>query len=178
MSASEIEKTVWSYKNVVDDDLSNKNLEIILNFYDREKFELNINKFSSCFDIDLDTFLDNSKVKKDEQENKNDNIENDKNIQKGIPDDVFQSGKLFYFFIFLDYHHSLILGSYVEDKNKIALTIEKVFTNQKNYFSEDKKEINLKKENNEIKILGDSVLDEFLKDEKNVILTQIKQIKN
>jgi hypothetical protein len=66
----------------------------------------------------------------------------------------------------------------VEDKNKIALTIEKVFTNQKNYFSEDNKEINLKKENNEIKILGDSVLDEFLKDEKNVILTQIKQIKN
>ena len=66
----------------------------------------------------------------------------------------------------------------MEDKNKIALTIEKVFTNQKNYFSEDKKEINLKKENNEIKILGDSVLDEFLKDEKNVILTQIKQIKN
>jgi hypothetical protein len=66
----------------------------------------------------------------------------------------------------------------VEDKNKIALTIEKVFTNQKNYFSEDNKEINLKKKNNEIKILGDSVLDEFLKDEKNVILTQIKQIKN
>lgn len=66
----------------------------------------------------------------------------------------------------------------MEDKNKIALTIEKVFTNQKNYFSEDNKEINLKKENNEIKILGDSVLDEFLKDEKNVILTQIKQIKN
>lgn len=65
----------------------------------------------------------------------------------------------------------------MEDKNKIALTIEKVFTNQKNYFSEDNKEINLKKENNEIKILGDSVLDEFLKDEKNVILTQIKQIK-
>ena len=66
----------------------------------------------------------------------------------------------------------------MEDKNIIALTIEKVFTNQKNYFSEDNKEINLKKENNEIKILGDSVLDEFLKDEKNVILTQIKQIKN
>ena len=66
----------------------------------------------------------------------------------------------------------------MEDKNKIALTIEKVFTNQKNYFSEDNKEINLKKENNEIKILGDSVLDEFLKDEEDVILTQIKQIKN
>ena len=66
----------------------------------------------------------------------------------------------------------------MEDKNKIALTIEKVFTNQKNYFSEDNKEINLKKENNEIKILGDSVLDQFLKDEEDVILTQIKQIKN
>ena len=88
------------------------------------------------------------------------------------------NSNLLIFLFFLDYHHSLILGSYVEDKNKIALTIEKVFTNQKNYFSEDNKEINLKKENNEIKILGDSVLDEFLKDEKNVILTQIKQIKN
>ena len=85
MSASEIEKTVWSYKNVVDDDLSNKNVEIILNFYDKEKFELNINKFSSCFNIDLDTFLDNSKVKNDENNN-----------QKQISDDVFQSSKKIY----------------------------------------------------------------------------------
>jgi hypothetical protein len=53
---------------------------------------------TSSFNIDLDTFLDNSKVKKDEQENKNDNIENDKNIQKGIPDDVFKSGKFFIFY--------------------------------------------------------------------------------
>ena len=85
MSASEIEKTVWSYKNVVDDDLSNKNIEIILNFYEKDKFELNINKFTSSFNIDLDTFLDNSKVKNDENNN-----------QKQISDDVFQSSKKIY----------------------------------------------------------------------------------
>ena len=81
--------------------------------------------------------------------------------------------------MYLDYHHSLILGSYVEDKNKIALTIEKVFTNQQDYFSEDNKEINLKRDFNGIIISGESVLDKFLKDEEeDVILTQIKQIKN
>lgn len=56
----ELERTVWSYKNVEDSELSNKNLEIILNFYDKNKFELNINKFSSSFNIDLETFLDNT----------------------------------------------------------------------------------------------------------------------
>ena len=68
---SEIEKTVWSFKLVEDDDLSNKNIEIILNFYDKDKFELNINKFTSSFNIDLDTFLNNSKVKNDENNNQN-----------------------------------------------------------------------------------------------------------
>ena len=82
---SEIEKTVWSFKLVEDDDLSNKNIEIILNFYDKDKFELNINKFTSSFNIDLDTFLDNSKVKNDENNN-----------QKQISDDVFQSSKKIY----------------------------------------------------------------------------------
>ena len=83
---SEIEKTVWSFKLVEDDDLSNKNIEIILNFYDKDKFELNINKFTSSFNIDLETFLDNSKVKNDENNN-----------QKQISDDVFQSSKKFIF---------------------------------------------------------------------------------
>ena len=83
---SEIEKTVWSFKLVEDNDLSNKNIEIILNFYDKDKFELNINKFTSSFNIDLDTFLDNSKVKNDENNN-----------QKQISDDVFQSSKKFIF---------------------------------------------------------------------------------
>jgi hypothetical protein len=82
---SEIEKTVWSFKLVEDDDLSNKNIEIILNFYEKDKFELNINKFTSSFNIDLDTFLDNSKVKNDENNN-----------QKQISDDVFQSSKKIY----------------------------------------------------------------------------------
>ena len=56
----ELEKTVWSYKKVEDTDLSNKNFEIILNFYDKNKFEINMNIFSSSFNIDLDKFLDNT----------------------------------------------------------------------------------------------------------------------
>lgn len=56
----ELERSVWSYKKVEDSELANKNIEIILNFYDKNRFELNINKFSSCFNIDLETFLDNT----------------------------------------------------------------------------------------------------------------------
>ena len=45
------DKTLWTYKKVEDDDLSNKNLEVIISFFDNNKFELNINKFFSKFDI-------------------------------------------------------------------------------------------------------------------------------
>ena len=56
----ELERSVWSYKKVEDSELANKNIEIILNFYEKNRFELNINKFSSSFNIDLETFLDNT----------------------------------------------------------------------------------------------------------------------
>ena len=56
----ELERSVWSYKKVEDSELANKNIEIILNFYDKNRFELNINKFSSSFNIELETFLDNT----------------------------------------------------------------------------------------------------------------------
>ena len=56
----ELERSVWSYKKVEDSELANKNIEIILNFYDKNRFELNINKVSSSFNIDLETFLDNT----------------------------------------------------------------------------------------------------------------------
>ena len=56
----ELERSVWSYKKVEDSELANKNIEIILNFYHKNRFELNINKFSSSFNIDLETFLDNT----------------------------------------------------------------------------------------------------------------------
>ena len=56
----ELERSVWSYKKVEDSELASKNIEIILNFYDKNRFELNINKFSSSFNIDLETFLDNT----------------------------------------------------------------------------------------------------------------------
>lgn len=74
----DLERTVWSYKFVEEKDLGNKMLEIIINFYEKNKFELNINKFSSLFDINLETFLDNS--------NQDD--------KTPVPDDVFQSSIL------------------------------------------------------------------------------------
>ena len=75
----ELEKTVWSYKKVEDTDLSNKNFEIILNFYDKNKFEINMNVFSSSFNIDLDKFLDNTSNSPTTNE---------------LSDDVFTSSKL------------------------------------------------------------------------------------
>ena len=101
------DKTVWSYKKVEDDDLSNRNLEIIISFFDKNKFELNINKFFSKFDIDLDTFLEDGNI--------------NPNKDNKLSDDVFQS----------DYHHSLILGKYkIIDSQNIILVLEKIFTNQ------------------------------------------------
>ena len=74
----ELERTVWSYKKVEDSELANKNLEIILNFYDKNRFELNINKFASSFNIDLETFLDNT------------------NNNSPLSDDVFSSSNFIY----------------------------------------------------------------------------------
>lgn len=74
----ELERTVWSYKKVEDSELANKNLEIILNFYDKNRFELNINKFASSFNIDLETFLDNT------------------NNNSPLSDDVFSSSNFNY----------------------------------------------------------------------------------
>ena len=74
----ELERTVWSYKKVEDSELANKNLEIILNFYDKNRFELNINKFASSFNIDLETFLDNT------------------NENSPLSDDVFSSSNFNY----------------------------------------------------------------------------------
>ena len=114
------DKTVWSYKKVEDDDLSNKNLEVIISFFDKNKFELNINKFYSKFDIDLDTFLDNSKI--------------DPSKDNKLSDDVFQS----------DYHHSLIIGKYkINERQDILLVLEKIFTNQENKFNENNKTFKL-----------------------------------
>jgi len=42
-----LEKTVWTFKNVKNDELTSENLEIILNFYDGSKYEMNINRYYS-----------------------------------------------------------------------------------------------------------------------------------
>jgi hypothetical protein len=46
---SEFERTIYTYKDLLDKiDLQNENIEIILNFLERNnKYELNLNRFSS-----------------------------------------------------------------------------------------------------------------------------------
>jgi hypothetical protein len=57
------------------------------------------------------------------------------------------------------------------------LTIEKVFTNQQDFFSEEQKEINLIKDLSGIKFSKGSVLDNFIEND-DIILSQIKKIRN
>ena len=149
---NEFEHTVWSYKKVVDEDLTNKNLEIILNFFDKKKFELNINKFSSKFNIKLEDYLE---------------MEINEENKFNIPENVFES----------DYHHSLILGSFQIDNNNnnILLIMEKIFTNQQNLFNENEKEIKIINNGNTFSIDKNSVFGKFSNDE--IILRKIKQIK-
>ena len=146
------DKTVWSYKKVDDDDLSNQNLEIIINFFDKNKFELNINKFFSKFDIDLDTFLETGNI--------------DLNNDTKLSDDVFQS----------DYHHSLILGKYkIVESQDIVLVLEKIFTNQENKFNENQKSFKLlRTEDGYLHFEKDTVFYNFKSDSEEIILKPIK----
>ncbi len=146
------DKTVWSYKRVEDDDLSNRNLEIVINFFDKNKFELNINKFFSKFDIDLDNFLESG------------NIDTKKDIK--LSDDVFKS----------DYHHSLILGKYkLNEAQDILLVLEKIFTNQENKFNENEKTFKLlKTEDGNLHFEKDTVLYNFRCDAEEIILKPSK----
>ena len=146
------DKTVWSYKKVDDNDLSNQNLEIIINFFDKNKFELNINKFFSKFDIDLDTFLESGNV--------------DLNNDTKLSDDVFQS----------DYHHSLILGKYkIVDSQDIVLVLEKIFTNQENKFNENQKSFKLlRTDDGYLHFEKDSVFYNFKSDSEEIILKPTK----
>ena len=146
------DKTVWSYKKVEDDDLSNMNLELIISFFDKNKFELNINKFFSKFDIDLDNFLDNTYA--------------DQSKENKLPDDVFQS----------DYHHSLIIGKYkINDKQDILLVLEKIFTNQEELFNENEKTIKLLKNNEgNLEFEKDSVLYNFKSEAEVIVLKPTK----
>ena len=146
------DKTVWSYRKVEDDDLSNQNLEIIINFFDKNKFELNINKFFSKFDIDLDTFLETGNI--------------DLNENKKLSDDVFQS----------DYHHSLILGKYkINDSQDILLVLEKIFTNQEDKFNENNKTFKLlRTEDGNLHFEKDTVFYNFKSGNEEIILRPTK----
>ena len=146
------DKTVWSYKKVEDDDLSNKNLEVIISFFDKNKFELNINKFFSKFDIDLDTFLDNKNI--------------DPTKENKLSDDVFQS----------DYHHSLIIGKYkINERQDLMLILEKIFTNQEDKFDENQKNVKLlKNKDGNLEFEKDSVLYNFKSDSEDIVLKQTK----
>ena len=146
------DKTVWSYRKVDDDELSNQNLEIIINFFDKNKFELNINKFFSKFDIDLDTFLEDSNI--------------NPNKDNKLSDDVFQS----------DYHHSLILGKYkLNESQGILLVLEKIFTNQENKFSENEKTFKLlRTEDGNLHFEKDTVFYNFKSESEEIVLKPAK----
>lgn len=61
----DLERTVWNFKSTKDDNLQNENIEVILNFFDKSQFEININKFYSSLysylnyfsNVDLDSYL-------------------------------------------------------------------------------------------------------------------------
>jgi hypothetical protein len=65
-SLSLLEKTVWTFKYTKDEDLVNENIEVIINFYDKVKYEININRYSSSFDIDLEKILEYPSTNKEE----------------------------------------------------------------------------------------------------------------
>ena len=146
------DKTVWTYKKVEDDDLSNQNLEIIISFFDNNKFELNINKFFSKFDIDINTFLDNANV--------------DPTKDNKLSDNVFQS----------DYHHSLIIGKYkINERQDILLVLEKIFTNQDDKFNENQKTVKLLKDTDgNLQFEKDSVFYNFRSESEEIILKPSK----
>ncbi len=43
----DLEKTAWVYKNVKEDDSTIENVEIILNFNEKQRFEINLNRHFS-----------------------------------------------------------------------------------------------------------------------------------
>ncbi len=43
----DLEKTAWIFKNIKEDDSSIENVEIILNFNEKSKFEINLNRHFS-----------------------------------------------------------------------------------------------------------------------------------
>ena len=141
------DKTTWIYRKVEDDDLSNRNLEVIISFYDKNKFELNINKFFSKFFIDIETFFD---------------IPDEEQKDNKISDDVFQS----------DYHHSLIIGKYkVNENQNILLIIEKIFTNQESKFNENQKNVKLfKNEDGNLIFEKDSIFYNFKNYNEEIVL--------
>ena len=146
------DKTLWTYKKVEDDDLSNKNLEVIISFFDNNKFELNINKFFSKFDIDINTFLDEANV--------------DPSNDNKLSDNVFQS----------DYHHSLIIGKYkINERQDILLVLEKIFTNQEDKFNENQKTVKLLKDSDgNLQFEKDSVFYNFRSESEEIILKPSK----
>lgn len=43
----ELEKSAWVFKQIKEDDSTIENVEIILNFNDKQKFEINLNRHYS-----------------------------------------------------------------------------------------------------------------------------------
>lgn len=89
-----LEHANWVFKKVEEskDKTSNINLEIIFNFYDGNKVEININQFTFCLNIDFDTYFDKEKYEIDYNDQINNNTNS--NIKKMGPS----------MYAFKDYH--------------------------------------------------------------------------
>lgn len=84
----DLEKTAWVYKNVKEDDLIIENVEMIMNFNEKQKFEINLNRHYSKLYIKNILFFSNF------------DLENileytpEKNVVKEISEEGFQIGRI------------------------------------------------------------------------------------
>ena len=103
-----LEKTIWLFKSLKEEELFNENIEIILNIFESNKYELNFNIFQSEFKLNIDEVYEHP-------------CEHPEKVKEGI-DNCFN----------LKYHHSLFIGiiDLNETNNNITFHIEKIFTNE------------------------------------------------
>ena len=145
-------KSFWTFKDINDNELSNKFDEIMLIIDEKKNYEMNIYKFYSEFNIDPKSFFDV-----------------DNNNKQEINDDVYCS----------IFHHSLIIGvaDFNQESNTLMLSVNKIFTNEEDKFNEDFKnvELNYDNINHELVISKDSIISKTLMIEEDIHLKYLKK---
>ena len=98
-------------------------------------------------------------------------------------DNLFKSGNFNFLFelIFeLDYHHSLIVGSYLLDQGKliISLIVDKIFTNSENVFDPKIDLIKMKLGHNKLSFENECFINKLFKTERMLELNLHTNYKN